>query len=204
MYHNFGLVLPDLVGMHTRGWKPLYAFDKGDRHQVSMNKGIERHHKIDRFFHNSDYFTEKTSGIKKIYEPLVKHIPGIRLSFISHIILELMLDRIILKHESSCGEDFYSQMQKINLEKLTNLTFRNEEHMDSFLSFLNNFIERKYLLGYVENQNLCYALNRIFTRVKQPEINGIHSELFNNLIFETENYLSIDYEEWFNQMRKHQ
>src|SRR5688500_11171065 len=92
VHYNFGLVLPDMMGVAQKGWKPLQRNEQHIHPEViKLSEGITRHVKVDAVFHSSDFFKENSVSLRKALEKHGFSQEGTRLFFVAHVLLEFLL-----------------------------------------------------------------------------------------------------------------
>ncbi len=164
-----GTVLPDLIKNASKEanlypQKNEFLF-KGDPDEESLLAGWKRHLAVDKFFHSSDFFFEKTAALKILLKPVVDNT-AIRPSFLAHIALELLLDHLLIEHNILQVPHFYDHLTKVKKESLDNfLQHCNFKQPEVFFNFFEKFISSRYLLSYQKLENISYALNRICMRL---------------------------------------
>lgn len=203
-YHNFGLVLPDMMGSSTRGWKPdfdNYIFSLSQHTELIL--GIKKHHLADAYFHSSAFFTSNTTQIRKIFEENNFTQAGTKLFFVAHIFLEFMLDRLILKNYYQSAIDFYNDLDEVENIVLNDFFTQHKTDSARFFTFLENFRKHQYLFAYLDDERLYYALNRTLQRGKQQDFTDeLLPQFSQNIIPKTEELLLPVYEEFFKNMRE--
>jgi acyl carrier protein phosphodiesterase len=168
-YMVMGVVLPDLVKNAHKDWNlnpqkhpELYE------NQPSWNsvlRGWNKHLQIDNHFHSSEFFKTETAKLKQLILPAVTAGP-VKPFFLAHIGLELMLDHLLLHAKIINIDTFYQQLAASHTNELANflnLAGLPDEHV--FKTFLQDFIDSRYLFTYSELKNISYALNRICMRL---------------------------------------
>ncbi len=204
-----GAVLPDLVKNARKDWNLHPERNKShfnSNFESSILEGWRRHIIVDRHFHNSVFFAEHTSGIKKAIIPALRN-SVVRPSFLAHIALELMLDSTLLTENHIQTVDFYTHLRLSDREAINRfLKLNGIDDTTYFFIFFDKFIQSNYLETYRESHNIMYALNRICMRVwKDPLtegeililgdiLNQYHQNLMGNYmeIFEEINVKLID------------
>src|SRR5690606_5339504 len=83
----------------------------------SLFIGWSHHLEIDRLFHNLPFFYEHPHQLNVLVTPILQESP-IRPSFFSHIALELLLDHLLLKNKLVYSEEFYQQLEAVDLPAL--------------------------------------------------------------------------------------
>jgi hypothetical protein len=169
-YFNFGLVLPDMMGAAHRGWKPSAIHTNPVLSQYSdLARGVAAHLAADRVFHNTEFFKQGCGELKIILDRNQLSFAGIRSFFVVHILLEMMLDRLIIRKRPEKAAAFYADLDKIDEGKVLDFVLADGITVaDKFSLFFNRFREHKYLLSYTKNESLFFALNRILNRTGQP------------------------------------
>lgn len=191
-YFNLGLVMPDLLKIS--GYRVPPALKESNLQKaeyLKLNSGIRQHIFLDGFFHNSEFFKENQEIIKVIFKRNKIQNPPFRIFFISHIFLELMIDRVIIKTFPPIIHDFYRDMELIDTNILSNyLSEVFEIDPEKFIAYFERFLTAQYLYSYPNNEKLIFSLNRIFQRVKQPTFEREFAKYMDTSIEEYENYLT--------------
>lgn len=163
-----GKILPDLVRMVDRNWrlhKQRLPDLPGKLHPLA--EGINWHIGTDAYFHSSLYFKEKEAVVKAAIERI--DLPGNHhyTYFYSHVLLEMVLDRVVMRENPSLLPQFYESLSQVS--KATIFAFFQykqwETYLDRFWHTLQRFIQHAYLYEYIENERLLFALDRVAGRV---------------------------------------
>lgn len=176
-YWNLGLVLPDFMGMVQRGWKirphQIPEDAATDDHDRVLVGGIKQHLRMDEFFHGSYFFKENNRLIRNYLASCGIKYPPYRVSFVSHVFLEILMDRILVKQDPSLARQFYQELGNVALDRLKaffrhySLTYNAE-----FDRFINRFLKQQFLFDYAEDEAFFRGLNGVFRRVRQPEFDS--------------------------------
>jgi acyl carrier protein phosphodiesterase len=203
-HHNLGLVLPDFMAGVNRRWKPtLHPQAKLQQDcEKQMWLGIEKHVSADKVFHSSEFFKENTTFIRQQLELHKEHFDGIRLFFLAHIMLELMLDRLILKKSVEVGHNFYNQLAEVpRPELVSSLQKAVQPDFGRFFEFFDRFLESRWIFEYVQDDKLTYALNRIMGRGGQAELLATSHQPLVEVIAVVEDKLQKEYQDFFGWMK---
>lgn len=181
-YYNAGLVLPDFA-RSAAGNKHINTSLEHDftlqPHFFHLNEGSKQHYATDGFFHNTPFFSHCTHFIEDLF---VKHnFPkdGQRFWFLSHILFELILDRVLIQQHPQKLDDFYTALRQCSLKTVVDfLALSGKDGSDRFSKFWNGFLEAQYLQYYLIDEKLLYSINRVVTRAKQPELNEAQALAF--------------------------
>jgi hypothetical protein len=194
-YYNIGLVLPDLMSMFKRGWK--FKGNKNveiSKDELLLAKGIKQHYKRDAVWHNSDFFFENTKSFRVKLEESNFYYPKPRLDFISHIALELCIDKVLMDKETKVVDIFYELLEHAQRRTIFNLLdTENGFDKEGFNGFLDRFIERKFLKNYQNQGGLAFVINRILNRVGLPEIEDKELGVFETVLADTHNCISKNF-----------
>jgi hypothetical protein len=167
-YFTLGLILPDIY----RGFSRIYNLhlrhaQPGDGISCAIHSGIQRHYQGDGAFHNSLSFHEACEMVEKESKALVEvSLP--RLFFLSHILVELLFDKMLLIHHPDIEADLYQKLQQIAPENvLKYFTESGFKDIDvHFPEHYNDFVVNRYVLRLKNNENIYPALERLyFSRV---------------------------------------
>jgi S-adenosylmethionine hydrolase len=196
-YYNFGLILPDLMSIQKRGWK---ITDKDHLNSISEQdiqivKGVLKHYELDAIFHQSDYFFQYTKYIKSLFKVTEIETARKRKHFLSHILLELTIDKVIIKKEVDILDDFYRCLDNIEVEKIREL-FQKENYMlvNNFCQFFEKFRAKRFLYRYTNNEAIIFVLNKVLERVGLPIFENTEMiERLDESISKTEQYIEKNY-----------
>lgn len=163
-----GMVLPDLLRNAKKEWNIRPEKYEEAYTDISVKKlytGWKRHIEVDKYFHCSEFFLSHTREIRTTISPFLISSPA-RAFFVAHIALELMLDSLLLKENLLNTATFYTHLTNTNQKALTQFfELNNIPDPAIFFSFLDEFIEAKYLNTYIDPEEIIYALNRICMRI---------------------------------------
>ncbi|MCX6189657.1 MAG: hypothetical protein NTW54_08670 [Bacteroidetes bacterium] len=163
-YYNCGLIFPDWLSSYQRLRlnKPIIATNRSEEHLV---KGIQNHFLGDKTFHSSDYFKEHTQAIKRILEKTSLDKNRFRFSFLAHVLLEMMIDRLLLLKNSELGSLFYDNLDACDDELLLYFAQNNSDADEGFKLMIQKFKQYRYILQYVDVDTFVYSFRRIASRV---------------------------------------
>jgi hypothetical protein len=164
-----GVVLPDLIKNADKFWnihpQKTPALYQSEGSLNAILRGWQKHLEVDNYFHTSEFFKTETANLKKLILPCVTAGP-VKPFFLAHIGLELMLDHLLLHSGLINIEIFYQQLHQANNDSLRDFLFNADipdQHI--FDTFLDDFLQSRYLFSYQKLHNISYALNRICMRV---------------------------------------
>ncbi|OHD06602.1 MAG: hypothetical protein A2086_06680 [Spirochaetes bacterium GWD1_27_9] len=205
-HFTVGLTLPDLFSFISRKIRishvlleKIYNFNE-DQNQKSLICGMSLHLQLDKWFHKSTFFYE---NVIILNDECIKNSINDFPSFLYHVLLEIFIDRYLLKLYPSLADEFYESYKKFNFPETANLfTVVNEFNKDEFVDFAIRISNSNFLREYVDCGLIISILNRIGTRIVKKElfpendISLINS--FNNIYDKIEVNIKnfFDKEEW--------
>lgn len=202
-YYNLGLLLPDMLGSFSRRLRPHpgLPWPVKEMHERPLKEGILQHHRADHLFHNSRFFTEGNGFIKTALTTngLVK--PGVRMFFVTHILLELVLDRHLLNTERDVGIRFYDDLARISCERTEDFLLQTGLPAAGFGDHIRRFTEARYLQSYVKDDGLFYALNRMLKATRQNFFEEDSLEMFSLALADIEKYIEDNFELLYKEMK---
>ncbi len=184
---NTGLLLPDITKKKIRTFKLTENSQIVPNHFQQLHLGCLQHYLSDKIFHSSDFFQKhadllnyklKNSGLSNFAE---------RKWFISHVMLELLIDRVIIKEHIYLLDDFYHSLNKVDENNLRQfLHYFGMENSDEFFVFFNHFRSVQYIYHYTDNKKFMYSLNRIMLRAGLNELNIIDNNILEGVLVDFE------------------
>ncbi len=208
-YFVTGLILPDLARIFHPKWRlnarKIRETLPDNKDMDMLCQGIARHESGDLYFHNSDFFHTHTTHIKDVLNDNRIKSVSTRSYFLAHVLLELLLDRLIVKQMPEIPENFYATLSKIDPEKLRMYLKHFNFVYDpwEFLAFFERFIQSRYLLAYKHNEKFIFALNRVYTRVNPVRFTEQERRELSRINTQLEQRLSVQYLSFFDALRKH-
>lgn len=166
-------------------------------------EGLARHFHADRVFHSSPLFAAETHEFSNMLERTFvgQNVP--RKYFIAHIMLELQLDKVLIRHDSALLDDYYRHFESLTpFEQVRKDTETVSGHpLPNYEHFLQKFVENKYLYHYTDNDHLIYILRRLLRRVHIDENQFLDDPRFLELMDEFEARIEGYYLQFFDEIR---
>jgi len=195
-----GLMMPDLI----RGFDPEKKLKYVNIKKVEVSKdfmdvhsGVMKHHLVDAYFHNSDYFKNNCKLIEKVIKRYPIAAANRYQHFLSHILLEMLIDRYLIIDHPAIVNEFYSIIEKADNEKINEYFefIGLSEISKPFTSFLRKFVELRFLANYTDNNLFIKALIGVYKKVGLS-LNLNHNEL-NNILLDLKTELMPTYKSIF-------
>ncbi len=168
-----GMSTPDLLSVFDRSIRlkasrmRLLMENDASPEQVSFYNGILRHFEADALFHSSAFFKQETGMISQLMRETFPGHSLHRLFFVSHVLFELILDKILIERDSSLLPAYFEYFEAYppaEVLALTQWITRNE--IPGYGSFFEKFVGKKHLYLYTDWKYVIYVLKRILQRVK--------------------------------------
>lgn len=181
-YFVVGVCTPDLLSIFDR---EVRIKSKKIHHHFGTSEfdffqtGVERHFEADKIFHSSPFFQEECKHISTVLHELYGSNEIKRSFFVSHILLELMLDKVLIKGDSGLVDGFYYHFQQVGFQRIIEMTATlAEREIAAYTSFLQRFMQHQYLYHYSEYEYIIFVLRRLLRRVGVPEGNYLNDSEF--------------------------
>jgi hypothetical protein len=211
-YFVLGLILPDLLrDVQKRkmrfGEELLTASREGAHGPIGVDiaAGIQRHLDVDVDFHNSAFFKD---GMHRVWQWLEEYeyetIPT-RLPVFAHVLLELMMDRIIIRHVPEAMAQFYSMLEQVERPEVLQWfeALGVLERPAAAFARIQVFLDDRFLYRYPDNAMMLYALNVLNQKVGQPVISPADEQKLLETINRTDAYLDEQGLAIYDALRQH-
>jgi hypothetical protein len=160
-YFNSALFLPDFARNVARGFdSEVHGLTLPE---IQLQLGCKAHLKADKLFHPSAFFKKYSDIINhelQQFEPLA-HIN--RKWFLAHILMEMMIDRLLVKFFPTVCHSFYHDLNQIDTKILHQFVLRfSNKSIEPFIKQFDHFCEVRYLFGYAVDDSFVYSVARVF------------------------------------------
>lgn len=191
-YYNLGLILPDLARGSIKKYRPNNQ--NGSVEFQSILAGCYTHMEDDKKFHGSSFFNEGSAACLNAIKANVDLVMVERKWFLGHILFEMLMDRLLVRHYYGIGKQFYADFKLVELSVLDGfLNLQGVKETEKLLRMFYYFRETGYILNYTDNNLFSYSLSRVMMRAGLPEL-GFHER--RDLM-----YVVLDLEEnWFGEV----
>jgi hypothetical protein len=134
--------------------------------QRGFFRGVLRHFEGDKVFHSSPFFHDETHTLAALLRREFGPDVVARSFFVSHILLELTLDKVLIQTHPGLLEKYYHHFDTHSPHEIAALTeWVAGVRLPSYEGFIEKFIERKFLYQYTHWDHVVYVLKRILQRV---------------------------------------
>lgn len=154
-------------------------------HQLHL--GSKQHYQSDAVFHNSEFFKKNTHLLDELFTRHDFPRQNQRIWFLSHILFELLIDRVLIQQYPQMLQDFYTSLHKTDLEVVVAyLQYSKKDGAGQFTKFWKGFIESQYMQYYVLDDKFLYSINRILQGAKQPPLTNEQETILVAIVKEME------------------
>jgi hypothetical protein len=131
-------------------------------------EGILQHLADDEWFHATRGFELATREMTDAFrEHLSKTEENPRAAFLGHITTELLLDRVLIETEPRRLDDYYASLASVDPAWIENtLGWFLDRPVSGLASFIERFLEARFLFDYLDASKLIYRLNQVTRRIK--------------------------------------
>lgn len=172
-YYNIGLILPDLSRSHIAKLRinPYKNITFTTKEISSMNDGCNKHFASDRKFHNWMTFVELTNkATDMIRESGDKDIN--RDYFITHIMVEILLDKILLDKNPSLADDFYAMIDSVETDWILKfMRYAGLQDDELWKGQHRRFMKAAFLKSYTSIENVIEAVEGVCANLDMIELN---------------------------------
>jgi len=200
-YFFLGVSTPDLISNYDRTIRlkeatlPLIMENDASQAQLSFYNGVLRHFEVDKMFHSSHFFRRETRYLSHALGRTFPHEQVDKSFFVAHILLELMLDRVLIRKHDYLLSAFYDHFRPSLIPPAVLLTeWVTNKHLPGYPDFLTQFSEKQFLYRYVDMRYLVRVLRHILNKIGIRQHNYIRLPKFLNLMYEYEKRLERLYE----------
>ena len=172
-YYNIGLILPDLARSHIAKLRinPYKNITFTTKEISLMNDGCNKHFASDRKFHNWMTFVELTNkATDMIRESGDKDIN--RDYFITHIMVEILLDKILLDKNPSLADDFYAMIDSVEMDWILKfMRYAGLQDDELWKGQHRRFMKAGFLKSYTSIENVIAAVEGVCANLGMIELN---------------------------------
>ncbi|MCG9881012.1 MAG: hypothetical protein MH472_10485 [Bacteroidia bacterium] len=167
--YSLGLIFPDI----SRGFvkNPGKLNTVHYQELAPLAEGCLQHYEADKQFHSSEFFDW---GTKTCIE-LLKNTPFEgsvdRRWFMGHVLFEMLVDRILIRHKPKVGADFYSELRGIEHQMVKSfLELHEAREIEKFLKYFEHFRSAAYIQNYPDNNLFAFSFSKIMRKVGLDEL----------------------------------
>ncbi|MFY8189778.1 MAG: hypothetical protein ACOVK9_02345 [Bacteroidia bacterium] len=183
--YSVGLIFPDLSRGFVKLPGKLSATDYA--YLLPIAEGCLQHYRADKQFHGSKFFEWGSHECSQVLKSAAFEGSVERRWFISHILFELLLDRLLVNHQPQVGIDFYADIRAVSLQELKDfIVLHPHQDYDKFLHFFEHFRRAAYIQNYPDNNLFAFSLSRIMKKAGLPELSHTNKIVLQECVWNLE------------------
>jgi hypothetical protein len=168
-----GAALPDLLGSFDRraprlgAEAPARLLAIGPR---DVARGVRAHQAADATFHELDAFREGCDALKPLVARLAERGARVRGFFVTHLLLEMLLDAALLEVEPGLARSFYDALERSDVAAAVRATSEaagTPADPAAFAAFFGRFRSWRFLEDYATDDGLAHRLGQVLARARQ-------------------------------------
>lgn len=183
--YTLGLVFPDL----SRGFVSAPGKKELNQHPhlQDLVRGCRKHYEADKIFHGSHFFEEGAAVCVDVLKKARFDTDVQRRWFIGHILFELLIDRILVRHIPKVSDEFYADLNALNRADLKEfIQLHPHKDLERFLKFFEHFCKAAYIRNYPDNNLFAFSLSRIILKAGLPALSLADKIVLQECVWELE------------------
>ncbi len=183
--YSLGLVFPDLSRGFVKKPGVLNNSDYGSLSPLAL--GCQKHYEADKIFHGSPFFKWGTETCIEVLKKAKFQDQVDRRWFIGHVLFEMLLDRLLIRHNTQVGSDFYNDLNAVEIQDIQRfIDFHSNKETDRFLRFFEHFRKAAYIRNYPDNNLFAFSLSRIMMKAGLPELSLANKIVIQECVWDLE------------------
>ncbi len=196
-YFAAGLMLPDILSNYSHRAKkaiklhPWRLAEPDSEAGRRLAKGVRQHYAVDEAFHPSDFFVQNTHFIRGLMADYPFDCFPRRAYAIEHILLEIILDRTILRSDPDICDQLYDLLDTVEEAEIAGLLEVNGHngHSKGAASHFDRFRMQRFIYDYTIDYRLVELVGQINRRLGNPPLTDKDRRHLKELIYAIENSL---------------
>ena len=171
-YFLAGTAVPDWLNVvdrkvRVRSKHALPHSDDADPQVAALARGVGQHHRDDAWFHETQAFTDLSWRLTVVVRDALAPDPGLRPSFLGHILVEILLDATLIAEDTAGLEAYYRAIERLDPHAVQDAVNRMAPNpCDRLAPLVAGFCRERFLWDYTDDARLWYRLNQVMRRVK--------------------------------------
>ena len=175
-YFLAGTALPDWMNVvdrraRVRRKHAAAQVDHADPRLAAVARGVVRHHDDDHWFHRTTAFFEVSQQLTAIVTAAIGDDERARLSFLGHILTEILLDANLVAAAPDVLDAYYAAFETIEPHVIElAVETMNGRRLPQISQWVPRFTAEGFLRDYADDERLRYRLNQVMRRVGLPQL----------------------------------
>jgi hypothetical protein len=150
---------------------------------AAFARGVVQHHTDDAWFHATPAFNSLSLAFSVEIRDVLPGDEGFRPSFLGHILVELLLDRVLTEEEPERLDAYYAALAAVDAEVLQSAVNRlATQPTDKITALIPRFLTERFLYDYLDDAKLLTRLNHVMRRVTLPQLPEALAALFPSML----------------------
>ncbi|MDQ2686238.1 MAG: hypothetical protein M3Y28_00050 [Armatimonadota bacterium] len=186
-FYVVGNALPDLLPLADRHRRlrpaALALAPAATAEEQALRAGVLAHLATDTAFHKTAAFSEAQAHLGVLVEQAQFTAMRVRRFFLTHILVELALDAILLRQETGLADAFYAAFTAAPLAPIVSWTESSlVASLPQLPGVLTRFAQSQYLRSYAEDSGVAEGLRRVSVKARQDAFLGDNRHRLENLV----------------------
>ena len=172
-----GSALPDLLPLAARRLRLRPALVERQpaptADEEALRAGVLVHLATDTAFHKTAAFAEAQAEVSQILAQTPFDGIRVRRFFVAHVLVELALDAVLLRCDTTVADDFYRAFAAADRADVTRWTEAVVgQPLPDLHTVLTRFAGSRYLRQYEQDEGVATGLSRLCARARQDTFKG--------------------------------
>ena len=172
-----GSTLPDLLPLAARRLRLRPALVERQpaptADEEALRAGVLVHLATDTAFHKTAAFAEAQAEVSQILAQTPFGGIRVRRFFVAHVLVELALDAVLLRRDTTVADDFYRAFAAADHADVTRwMEAVVGQPLPDLHTVLARFAGSRYLYQYREDEGVATGLSRLCVRARQDTFEG--------------------------------
>lgn len=146
--------------------------------ELNFHQGVFRHFEDDKLFHANLTFENFCKELTLNLATKQPERNALRLSFIAHLLVEMLFDRWLCETNTDLPNRFYTMLENVDIKELESYFGKHElqKEFNLVVAKRQRFLEHRFLYGLNESEHLAFGVGKIYEQTIGKSITN--SELF--------------------------
>jgi hypothetical protein len=171
-YFVAGTAIPDWLNVvdrrlrvRRRHAEPFAAHP--DAPLAAIARGVLQHHHDDAWFHQTRTFAQLSLEMTVSVREALAGDQGMRVFFLGHILVELLLDAELAGEDPQLLERYYHTLSQVDPAQVAGAVRRmSGRSAEPLAQLIPRFVAERFLWDYADDDKLLWRLNQVMRRVR--------------------------------------
>lgn len=133
----------------------------------AVRRGVLHHMEADRRFHQSASFVTLSLQVTADLRRLVPEDRSFRLSFVGHVLVEMLLDAALMEEDPGLAGRYYASLARVEPAWLEDVLcgVMPPRNVAALMDYAGKFLNVRFLQDYASDEGLLFRLNGLLLRV---------------------------------------